>query len=1004
MARLSLLQGGPASGKSLLAHACLKEGKIPFFWYSVDKADQDSLVFFQNLISGLQYSFPEKSFESAQMVASLNQNPSSLRSFIASFSDDLDRNFDKELVIVLDEAHHLYRNPDIPKLMVDFVQFLPEHIRVLLVSHPASVPEFLMLQLQNELSEVLEQDIVFNALEIQAYAELLNVNLAENEAQNLFDKTQGWVGGICLLLQLSKRQPNLPVASLLERRESDALLYDYFLREWLVEHPEDMRAFLFKTAFFPVINSDICQNIFQSIDVEECLQTIFNYQLFAYPVEGKGMMYHPSFRNYLQNEFKRSFPQDVQQEFYRQLATIISDNFPEDALELLFEIEAYTEIEALLKQYRHQLLHSHRYDALQNYLERIPESYRQQHPQLQVYLADVLRQKGLLDQAKYLLEQIKTSDDIVRGYVQLYEAAIACQKGQVNEALDMVSRSDVELLTQSEKEATAFQANLKGVCHLISGDVTPAVQSFKRAYEHYAQLSDIASQAKILHNEGLAYTWSGQLQEAQQAYTLSRELLGENQFVIPPMTAHNLAIVNMYLGEFQKAQTLLESAYEMAQKLGQQTEQIYTLSALGRLYTHLKKFSTAATFLEQANTLNQKMRNPMAETYYSLIQAENYCAQGQFKNMQQLLENLQEQSPTVSDDPRSLEWHMKWGELALLSGDLTQAEATLVPVEKGLRKKGYHYHFARVSFLLAKLYSLKKSPQGSTYRQQALSICQEFNYQQLLNEYESVQTESIEPPKTEASPEATFEFKLFGKVMGYHSKEMIPTARWGGKKTKLLLAIFLQEKEGLDWQQIGQRLYPEQDVKRSSVNAVITRLRKALETESHHHVILFAEGLYRFNSALHIQVDSHDLEFYLKQIHKVPEHSSQQIDAIEKALSYYHGEFLQEFSAVYWVQLEQERYRRLIRDTYQLLFEIYFKRKQYKEIVQWADKGMRKDVCFEEAHLAKLQALEHLGNRRGVVQHYRRLSKIFEKELGLPPPEEAQEIYERLTRGSKRKP
>ncbi|HEY9844450.1 MAG: BTAD domain-containing putative transcriptional regulator, partial [Candidatus Sericytochromatia bacterium] len=182
------------------------------------------------------------------------------------------------------------------------------------------------------------------------------------------------------------------------------------------------------------------------------------------------------------------------------------------------------------------------------------------------------------------------------------------------------------------------------------------------------------------------------------------------------------------------------------------------------------------------------------------------------------------------------------------------------------------------------------------------------------------------------------------------------------------------------------------------VTTWINRLRTALETEAGKHAILFSDGLYRFNPAINIEVDTRECEFAMQQAETAVKGSMQRIRHWEKALGHVSGEFLSEFPSLYWVQLEQERYKRLIRMATEEILEYYFQLQQFNQVLKWSEWTLKADPCCEAAHLYCLRAFEALGNRRGVVKHHERMAVIFARELGSGPPEEASLILNRVTR------
>lgn len=1004
-ARLTFLQGGPASGKSLLAHTWLQARGLDFVWYSFDAADSDALVFLRCLTDALAFKLPGLDLSCRAMLSALPGQGDSLRHFVGLLSDELERQLTAPLVIVLDEVQLGLAHPAIVKLLTDWAAFLPEQLRLLLVGKAVTVPEWLLLS-PALFAEIAPAELHLTTNESAELAACLGLNLTPGEVTGLQAKTHGWIGGLALLLQMIRRQPGLSVQTWLDRRESDELLFAFALRQWLGELAAPMRDFLLRTAHLPLIRLDLCQELVQ--DPGPWVDSLYQLPLFAYPVPGKGLCYHPTFRTYLLNEFQRSYGPAEQQAFYSQLGLTLAEEFPEEALGHYFAAGNYAAAAERLHRLRSIFFQSQRFETFQLLLEKFPADFVAGLPMLQIDLAEVLRHRGQLDRAQHLLEPLTQAGVLpsVQGYASLSLGAIACQRGDIPLALNWIDQarsrlapvqaetgSDSSSEALSDKEALAFLANLEGVCHLLDGGMEAAHAALERAFALYGQLGDRFNQAKVRHNEGLALTWTGRLNEARQAYQDSCQLLEAMQGLVPAMTEHNLAVVNLYLGHFAQAQALLEQGFAKAQQLGQQTEQLYALTGLGRLHSRLGNFAQAAGFLEQAGQILQRQRNPLWETYWTLIQAEFHCAQGQPEQAHPLLQGLLERIPSLLSDARYLEWRIKLAEVALLSGQLTEAESHLLQVEAELKQKNYQYHLARVSFMLAQLYrQTSRQPQAQRFLTQAQTLCRQQDYESLAREYSS-QPVLATPAE---SPALTFRFDLFGRLRGWIGAEPMPMSRWGGKKTRLLLAVLLQEKEGLSWQQISQRLADEQDVSRSSVSTWINRLRSALETPAGKQAILFSDGLYRFNPAMPISVDSRECDFAITQAQAAAPGSARRIQHWEKALSHVGGEFLSEFASLYWVQLEQERYKRLIRSACEEILAHYFALQQYPQVQKWSEWALKSDPCFEEAHLYCLRAFEALGNRRGVVKHHQRMTVIFARELNSSPPDAATVILNRI--------
>jgi DNA-binding SARP family transcriptional activator len=125
--------------------------------------------------------------------------------------------------------------------------------------------------------------------------------------------------------------------------------------------------------------------------------------------------------------------------------------------------------------------------------------------------------------------------------------------------------------------------------------------------------------------------------------------------------------------------------------------------------------------------------------------------------------------------------------------------------------------------------------------------------------------------------------------------------------------------------------------------------------------------------------------------------------ALARAVQLYRGDILAglqirdaaEFEL--WLLAEQERVRYLVIDALQELAEAYLARGEHRLGIQYARRLVTMDPLHEDGHRLLMTLLAAAGNRAAAASHYRALTELLERELGVPPAEQTTEHYQRIS-------
>ena len=123
------------------------------------------------------------------------------------------------------------------------------------------------------------------------------------------------------------------------------------------------------------------------------------------------------------------------------------------------------------------------------------------------------------------------------------------------------------------------------------------------------------------------------------------------------------------------------------------------------------------------------------------------------------------------------------------------------------------------------------------------------------------------------------------------------------------------------------------------------------------------------------------------------------IERLEGAVALYHGDFMAGFSLRDsvnfddWQFFQSDSLRRQLGDTLEKLVEYLCARGSFLEAIPHAGRWLSLDPLREDAHRWLMKCYEWSGRHNAALRQYRECVRVLDKELGVPPLEETEELY-----------
>lgn len=609
--RLSLISAPAGYGKTTLVaewiHS-LRAGGRHAAWLSLDAADNDPERFLRYLAAAFRQA-GETAAAQIQPLFDLPRLPPA-GALLDALINALD-GAEAPILLAL-EDYHVITEPEIHEGLQYFLDHLPAGVHLVLTTRedpPLPLPR---LRARGQMTEIRAHDLRFTPAEARQFLlQSLNVELAEEAAQALEKRTEGWAVGLQLAGLALQNIPD-PRAFIENFRGSHRYVLDYLAEEVIRQQGEEMQRFLTQTSVLERFNAPACAALTGRADAQELIAQLERANLFIVPLddERRWYRYHHLFADYLRTLLGEA----------EQAALYKKASAWHEANDLLAEAAQYAlasrDYEFAADLIERAVSKSTAWSGgnlvmLSGWLDALPPQALQRRPGLSLSASRILYLSGRFDQAEKHIAQTEAAlkaqpaspeTGQMLALAALYHGSIAAVRGDFRQAVDQTTYA-LERIPRDNHLAHARGYFSLGQAYELADQPDLAVENFLRS-------SDEARLAGVLFLAIQARCSAAQVQITQGRLSLAEQTCREavqaaGGEAIPPLGLAWSVLGGIVLerNDIDAAEQLLRDGAALSRQGGLLDNVLYGQSHLARLLAAKGDASAAFAAVEEARQM-----------------------------------------------------------------------------------------------------------------------------------------------------------------------------------------------------------------------------------------------------------------------------------------------------------------------------------------------------------------------------------------------------------------
>jgi len=1024
--RKLIIVSAPAGyGKTALLVDFANDTDLNVCWYTIDAHDKDLRVFLEYLIAAIAYKFPGFGKNSLEILKQIPDPAQNMYAVVATLVQEINEKIQEYFIIVLDDHQTIEEQDHINEFLDSFISYLDENCHVIVASRSLpAFPNLALLIARQQSTGIGIEELRFTASEIQNLAlQNYDVDLDYHDAAALADRTGGWITGLQLTSpnQWTRSSPQGSV------EQVNYHIYEYLSKQVLNQQPEELQNFLLDSSVLYEITPSVCKSLLGIEKPNQLIDQVRSRNLFVIEFEGimDTLRYHDLFRQFLLSNLCRR-----DEARYNELILRAADYYAslgewERAISRYRMLGAHEDIAEIVVQISQLMFDTGRWNTLAEWIDALPDSYLDKKPDLLIFRAKIHAERGdhtaalnLFARAeKAFSEQGNKSKAAqalaMKGFVLRYQGHYAEAIAQCQQAFALVTGDN-----PNEQFAIALAHKNIGLSLIRLGQPVEGRQALNRALYLFEELVNPHDIGMIHHDLGLSLELTGDLNGAIQHYQAALENWEQLGNLSPwANTLNGLGVVYYQKGEFELAEKMLKEALDKSQNAKDLRIEAYTLASLGDLYRDIGDYKQAYKVFRDALEISHRAKVGFVITYALDGIGNLACLQGDYQTARNRLFEALELA--ISHDS-AFEIGLCNISIAVTANCENQVKTAIQHLDQAidvLDSSGFKQQLSRAK--LHRGYSallFGNEHEALEYLDQSLQLCDQIgNYYFMLTDalqarplliyaiQQDFKTKTVEKiidridslvkeSQAKFFPTVQIQKPPALKIYGFDKPEVIldnKIVQWSVAKSRDLFFFLLQHPKGQSKEQIGAIFWPDHGPERldSAFRSTVYRLRRVVYRD----IIIFDNGLYRFNWSSDYWYDVQLFEAYLDQA-RGAKNTVESCALYEKALALYRGNYLQ---GIYydWAETERTRFHARFMLSLEKLAGVYTEQRKLNEAITLYKRLLNEDRFNESAHRELMRCYYRQGDRAAAIRQYNVCLDTLRKELKLSPAQETENLY-----------
>lgn len=1034
---LTLLHSGPGYGKStaIAGYASSHSGDLCMI--TLDEKDRFLPRFMANLIFSLQTRFPHFADNmKIQLLQDILQNRIYSDEQVATLSVEWINQIlelKAKVVIILDDWHLIESDEQICRFMTQWIHHLPQNIHLVISSRTRPGWEFLFhWKVKGNVLEISEKDLAFSREEIQVlFSDLYDCPLPDDEIDTIYRLTEGWAIALNMFWLHLRDGASLDTFDISDGVEHMEDFFSYLATDVFYKQPEHIQQFLLQTSILPVWNQDVAIEICGCKDGEQNINWLVEKNLFVTRAgEGK-YRYHALFKDFLIRKLKDN---PVAFKSAHQAASIyyVDQGLYDKAFFHFKEIHDVTAISLVLKEKGIFFIQQGWLDLVHEMLTFIGERRRDCHYIFDFLNGEVSRYRNQFNKAlQYYVKAVKIAKRMgdVSGIVSGLE-------GQIRVYLDTIQPAKAENLLSEAISLMGEDSEIKLRLYRLMAE-NLLNRGYTREAECWFQRSvSIDSSQEKDDWTARYYLRTGRLQECKQILMsyldetnyFPRSYLTnshrENTLLLSILAAfygdqelaHYCAEKGMILGTENKSPFVeacgwmrIGHAVQMQEQFEHgAVEQCYRIAlslmeninvsrgkaepmlGLCLLYAHQGAYENALEYGEKSLFEAEIVED---RWFASLVRLSMGIAWYSAEDVEKAIENFSQASGDFLEIGDSYGHSVSLLWLALLSYESKEESSFILYMTsllKMTKENGYEFLF------------LKKTMFSPRDLQRFVPLLIESRQQGIYENYTQQILRKMGFHELTTHPGYTLRVQTLGGFKVWLGNQEVDAKTWQREKARMLFQLLLTRRNQLlSREEIFHILWDgvDEETAARDLKVALNALNKVLEPKrrarSTYFFIRRHNGGYGLNPSSGYSLDSNLFEQeVLKGL--VEKSTEQAISYLKSGLKRYQGEFLPELRYEDWAREERERLLRLFLRGAERLANLLLQEKREEESMDWAQKMLEIDSCWEEAYRIMMLASYRKNRRSEAIRWFKKCVKELDQELGVSPMKSIVKLYENI--------